>query len=193
MERDDDSDDEEQNDDLPNPPAGETTDRPFDDDEVRDLIRGAELLRYTPGTGKHSGNVMAVFRTPDGEGVGVTMNDDSDTPEDLIGETVARERPFVRGSGTSHGKAFILFEDRDRGTEKIIVRNTAAIGLYEVEVEDEEPEVRADGGRRVGDLPGANEAIDAVANAQNLTRLFTDARAFMEDDVPPDELPNGRS
>lgn len=141
-------DDAEQNDELPNPPGGETTDRPFDDEEVRDLLRGAELLRYTPGTGKHSGNVMAVFRTPDGEGIGVTMNDDSDTPEDLIGEQVARERPFVRGSGVSHGKAYILFEDRDRATEKIIVRNTQAIGLYEVEVENEEdePALYTDGG-----------------------------------------------
>lgn len=38
-----------------------------------------------------------------------------------------------------------------------------------------------------------DDAIDAVGNAQNRTRLFMDVRAFIEDGTAPDELPDGRS
>lgn len=137
-------------DDVTNPPAGDTTDRPFSDEEVRDLLRGAELLRYSEGTEEHSGNVMAVFRTPEGRGIGVTMRDTSRTPEDLIGETVREERPFVRNN-TPPSSAYILFEDRDPATEKIAIKHTYAMGIYEVDLDDEEqpdePELRTDGGK----------------------------------------------
>lgn len=117
-----------------NPPRGDLTDTPFTGDEIRDLIRGAELLRYTPGYGEHEGNVMAVFETPDGEEIGLTFVADPSTyPDDLIGETVREKRPFVRGSGTAHGKAFVYFADRDPATEKIIIRNTRAVGVYGVD------------------------------------------------------------
>lgn len=120
----------------PNPPAGDTTDRPFSDEEIRALIGGAELLRYAEGTEEHAGNIMAVFETPDGRGIGLTMSDDSKTPESVIGETVREsdEIPFKRGSGVGYGKAFILFSDVNPVHEKIIVRNTASLGVYEVEI-----------------------------------------------------------
>lgn len=115
-----------------NPPQGDLSDTPFTDEEIRDLIRGAELLRYSDGTEEHEGNVMAVFETPDGEGIGITFVADPSTyPDDLIGETVRESRPFIRGSGKTHGKAFILFEKVE---EKITVRDTQAIGVYEVEL-----------------------------------------------------------
>lgn len=121
-----------------NPPQGDLTDTPFSDGEVRDLIRGAELLRYAQGTGKHEGNVMAVFETPEGRGIGVTFREPASTyPEELVGETVAEERPFVVGSGVTHGKAFILFEDCDRATEKITIKNTRALGIHEVELDQD--------------------------------------------------------
>lgn len=45
---------------------------------------------------------------------------------------------------------------------------------------------------KVKDLPGASEAIGAVANGLNETRLVMDAEAFIEDGIRPDELPSNR-
>lgn len=120
----------------PNPPAGDTTDHRFSDEELHELIGGATLVRYSEGTDEHEGNVMAVFETPEGRGIGLTMTTDSETPEKLIGETVREpeKKPFHRGSGFEYGRAFILFSGLNSAYDKIIVRNTASLGVYEVEL-----------------------------------------------------------
>lgn len=93
------------------------------------MFVGAELLRYAEGDGEHAGNVMAVFRTPEGHGLGLTFREESTTTESVSGETVRR---IKIGSGLTHGKAFVLFENVDPATEKLIVRNTAALGVRKV-------------------------------------------------------------
>lgn len=45
---------------------------------------------------------------------------------------------------------------------------------------------------KVKDIPGANDAIDAVASAINESYLARDAEAFIEAGIGPDELPEGR-
>lgn len=131
-----------------NPPAGDLTDRPFSAFEIRELIRDAELLRYSPGTEEHEGNVMAVFRRPDGTGIGLTMSEESDTPDSLIGRTVRKAFPYL-DIDDRDDLALIFFRGVDGPENRIRIRDSVALGVYEVELDatsEPEPE-NAEGSR----------------------------------------------
>lgn len=117
-----------------NPPAGDTenSEGEWTDAELADLLEGAELLRYTDGTGEHEGNVMAVFRTTDDRGIGLTFRTDrSIYPDELIGETV----DFIETHGNRGIIDFGLTIDQVAGaSHQIEARETVAFGLYEVDL-----------------------------------------------------------
>lgn len=111
-----------------NPPGGEIEpdSHPFTTEELEDLLHGATLERYTPGTGIHRRNVMAVFDTADGaeyDVLGITFRKGaSDWPEKLIGQRLA--------SIDEVGEvAVIEFEE---AKACIRVRDTVAFGVYEI-------------------------------------------------------------
>lgn len=144
-----------------NPPDGDTEDSPGEvtKERMEELLDGAELLRFVPGTEEHEGNVMAVFETPDGPypGIGITFDDSSVYPDDLIGMRfggLVIDSPELRmqmidqpghlpdreadrtvqlepGYRVTGGDAAIYLDGH--GERQITIRNTDAFGLYEVE------------------------------------------------------------
>lgn len=116
------------------PPQGDVEASPaqYDTDDLGSLLAGAELLRYTDGVGEHDGNVMAVFEVFGGFHLGITMDDSSKMPDELIGESARRIRPYYEiVDNGDHHVAIIEFQGSDN--PPIRIRDTDAIGLYKIE------------------------------------------------------------
>jgi hypothetical protein len=146
-----------------NPPDGDTEDSPgeLSKEQIEAWMEGAELLRFTPGTEEHAGNVMAVFETPNAPylGIGITFDNSSSYPNDLTGMRfggLVIEEPELRmqfhdipdnlpkresdrtvqlesGYRVTGGDAAIYLDGH--GERQIAIRNTDSLGIYEVEPE----------------------------------------------------------
>lgn len=140
-----------------NAPAGDVDGEPaYTGDELDDLLFGARLDRYSPGTGEHEGNVMAVFVRDDGREIGLTFDDSSSYPENRIGSAyvghrieshelaahmdrkpgrLPQETPRIVLEQTSRNdddRDATIYLTKDHNVEEIIVRNTVSFGLYDV-------------------------------------------------------------
>lgn len=117
-----------------NPPQGDVEASPaqYDTDDLGSLLAGAELLRYSDGVGEHDGNIMAVFEIFGGFHLGITMDDSSETPDELVGKRARNIRPYYEiVDGNKNHVAVIEFQGSD--SPPIRIRDTDAIGLYKVE------------------------------------------------------------